>query len=96
MATIQRYILNEAFEVVPASMTAWRAFYSNPRRNIANTYIGDIRVSTVFIGLPNDIFETIIFFNDKDERQDEYRYDTYKEALEGHTQRCNDIVEGHI
>ena len=96
MATIQRYILNESFKVVPASMTAWRTFFSNPRRIIANTYIGDIRVSTVFIGLPNDIFETIIFFNDTDGRQEEYRYNTYQEALEGHAQRCNDIVEGHI
>lgn len=96
MATIQRYILTEAFQVVPASMTAWSAFFGNPRRIIANSYIGDIRVSTVFIGLPNDIFETIIFFNDKDERQEEYTYNTYREALEGHTQRCTDIVEGHI
>ena len=68
MATIQRYILTEAFEVVPASMTAWRAFFGNPRRIIANSYIGDIRVSTVFIWVPNDIFETSIYFNDKEKR----------------------------
>lgn len=96
MATIQRYILNEAFEVVPANMTAWREFFGNPRRIIAKSYFGEIVVSTVFIGLPNDIFETIIFFNDRDGRQEEYTYDTYQEALEGHIQRCNDIIVGNI
>lgn len=96
MATIQRFILDKNFDVVPASMTAWRTFFGNPRRIIAKTFFGDIMVSTIFIGLSNNIFETIIFFNDKDRRQEEYRYNTYQEALEGHNQRCSDVINGNI
>jgi hypothetical protein len=46
------YILNEAGEPVPASDTAtWGRFMESGERQLANDLVGDIRVSTVFLGI---------------------------------------------
>ena len=56
---------------------------------VGNDMIGDVQVSTVFLGLDHRfgdgtpiLFETMIFGGEHDEYQE--RYETWDEALEGH------------
>jgi len=89
---ISCFILDSNFEVIPVGIRSWRSFFDSPMRIIGNTYINDIRISTVFIGLDNNIFETIVFYNDEEgTEQVETRYSTYIEALVGHNDICDSI-----
>jgi hypothetical protein len=61
-------ILNEAGEVIPATMEEWAHFIETPARTIAYDYFNDDQflVSTVFIGLQftygsSNWFETMVF-----------------------------------
>jgi hypothetical protein len=74
-------------DVVKVDPSAWR-FQSGEERRVAVDEIGDVRVSTVFLGLdhgyggPPIIFETMIFGGPHDKYQE--RYSTWQEAEEGH------------
>lgn len=85
------YYVLDGHEAVPcADVLEWgRAFGDTEKRRVAATEIGDIHVSTVFLGLdhsfgegPPMIFETMIFGGDHDE--DQWRYSTWEEAEKGH------------
>jgi hypothetical protein len=65
---------------------------------VAQENIGDVRVSTVFLGMdhsfgegPPLIFETMIFGGEHDEFQD--RCSTYAEAEEMHARACRMVRE---
>jgi len=89
---ISCFILDSNFEVIPVGIRQWRTFFDSPMRRIGDTYINDIRISTIFIGLDNNIFETIVFYNDEEGTEDvETRYGTYIKALVGHNDICNSI-----
>lgn len=82
------YKLNENKEPVPVDLFEW-ANVMNGERHVGNDFIGDIHVSTVFLGLnhqygdgPPLLFETMIFGGDHDNYQE--RYCTWAEAEEGH------------
>lgn len=74
----------------PMDMDAWaRAFEDTPARIVGSDYIGDIHVSTVWLGLnhawgdgPPLIFETMIFGGAHDQYQE--RYATKESAVAGH------------
>lgn len=68
----------------------WAKWYEDADRHIADTVIGDIRVSTVFLGINHEwdpgkpplLFETMMFGGEYDE--DMWRYSTWEEAEAGH------------
>ena len=63
---------------------------NNPQRKVVKQeHIGDVYISTVFLGLDHSwnsdipvLWETMIFGEEYDQYQD--RYTSYKDALEGH------------
>lgn len=90
----EHYIL-EGKKAVPTDLMTWaRAFEKSADRIVAKSSKGDVRVSTVFLGLnhqwepggPPEIFETMIFGGEHD--QDMWRYATWEEAEEGHRKAC--------
>jgi hypothetical protein len=87
-----RYILDEKGEPVPcASLMEWAKWIEGGgSRRVAEDFVGDVRVSTVFLGLdhsfvdgPPVLWETMIFGGPHDEYQE--RYTSREAALAGHT-----------
>jgi len=70
------------------SWAMWFEVASRDRRRvIKSTQVDEfIRVSTVFIGLERELFETMIFGGQHNQYQD--RYYTYEDALAGHQRAC--------
>jgi hypothetical protein len=93
----EHYILDADHNAKPAELMEWAKFFEDmSKRRVANDHIGDVRVSTVFLGLdhsfgegPPLIFETLIFGGPLD--QEMWRYSTWDEAVEGH-QHAVDLV----
>jgi len=86
------YILNNNNKPIPASITEagdWLEEGSD-RRTVKRDEVGDILVSTVFLGLDHSwtpggkpvLWETMIFGGEHDQYQE--RYTSHKDALEGH------------
>ena len=88
------YKLDENNNVVPSSLIEWSEFLEGKEpsynRYIGDDTIGEMRISTVFIGIYLEIglnnkpltFETMVFKNGRSIYIEEYS--TYKEAEEGH------------
>lgn len=86
------YILNNNNKPIPASITEAADWLeeSSDRRTIKRDEIGDILVSTVFLGLDHAwipggkpvLWETMIFGGEHDQYQE--RYTSHEDALEGH------------
>lgn len=85
-----RYILRGK-EVIPVDdLMEWAENFEKSDRKIARDEIGDVVVSTVFLGLDYEmfgsslpiVFETMIFEGEHDGYQERYR--TYDEAVKGH------------
>jgi hypothetical protein len=94
------YALNDDHTVRPISDTLeWaRAFEDRDKRRVARDQIGEVTISTVFLGLdhswgggPPLIFETMIFGGEHSD--DQWRYSTWYEAVEGH-RRAVALVRG--
>ena len=92
------YILdenNKPLESTIIKYVEWEE--ANPeKRAVKQEYVGDVRISTVFLGLDHvwnsDIpvlWETMIFGGEHDQYMD--RYTSYEDALEGH-QTALDLV----
>lgn len=86
----RHYILIEKEPVPADDILTWIAWMKSANNIIEQTDIGDIKVSTVFLGLdrqwkdgPPLLFETMIFGGEHDE--DQWRYATWEEAEQGHT-----------
>lgn len=85
-----KYILDENGNPRPEpDLIKWGQWFETNNRRIAYDEIGDVRVSTVFLGLDHAhghgeplIFETMIFGSEHDGFQT--RYSTKEEALAGH------------
>lgn len=86
---MDHYIL-DGHQPVPCDLMTWgRWFESRENRHVANDYIGDVHVSTVFLGLnhqfgagPPLLFETMIFGGEHDQYQE--RCSTWDEAVAMH------------
>jgi hypothetical protein len=87
---MEHYILGADGEpVVEPNVIAWAIWYETADRRIAETRIGGVRVSTVFLGLdhrfgdgPPILWETMIFDGPLDGYQE--RYASAAEARVGH------------
>jgi hypothetical protein len=97
-----QYILDENGEPVEVDdLMVWAKWLENSGdvRRIARDTIGDVDVSTVFLGLDHNwgmsgpplLFETMIFGGEHDDWQD--RYSTKEDALKGH-KRAMKMVKG--
>ena len=95
------FILDENHNVIPAANTLeWGEFFNKPDRIVAATEIGEIRVSTVFLGIDHSwggdkpvVFETMIFGGEHDQYQD--RCCTWVEAEAMHVKAVA-IAKGEL
>jgi len=74
---------------VKCDMYKWATWNNGPNRDVKKTNIGDIKISTVFLGLDHNwgqgpplLFETMVFGGKLDQEQE--RYTTWEEAETGH------------
>jgi hypothetical protein len=87
-----KYILDEQGNPVPVEdVIEWGKWFETADRHIGKDTIGDVTVSTVFLGIDHSygtgapvLFETMVFGGVHDGYQD--RYTTRWEALIGHIQ----------
>jgi len=84
-----QYILEGHTPVPVDDLISWGRWFQKANRQVAHDRVGDVRVSTVFLGLdhgygdgPPVLFETMIFGGPHDQYQE--RYSTWEEALDGH------------
>ena len=84
------YIL-DGHEPVPVDRMTWARWFESADRQVAESIQGDVRVSTVFLGLDQNfgdlfglpiLFETMVFVNGESQACDRYR--TWDEAEAGH------------
>ena len=87
---MKHYILEDEKVIEETDVLKWVSWFENANRQIANNYVGQVQISTVFLGIDHffgntDIpilFETMIFGGEYDNYQE--RYCTLEEAKEGH------------
>lgn len=85
------YILDGEKRVIPArDVVEWGNFFESGARIVEQTGVGDVRVSTVFLGIdhrhfgagPPLVFETMIFGGPLHHEQ--WRYSSWDDAETGH------------
>jgi hypothetical protein len=93
-----KYILSGRTPVLCEDISQWGTWMENAERHVAKTEIGDVQISTVFLGLdhsfgsgPPILFETMIFGGVHHEYLK--RYSTWEDAEEGH-KRAVEFVKG--
>jgi hypothetical protein len=93
------YYILRGKKPVPVDASKWAFWYEKADRHVAKDTIGEVYVSTVFLGLgmcfedtPTDLFETMTFGGEYDQYQ--RRYATWDEAKAGHDQVVLAITEG--
>jgi hypothetical protein len=57
---------------------------------------GDVLISTVFIGLGTELYETMTFGETSVCTEDQFRYDTKEQAVKGHSKVYHEIMGAHI
>jgi hypothetical protein len=96
----EHYVMNADGEVEATDMMTWARWFekAGASRVIAKTPVGDVKVSTVFLGLdhsfgdgPPLIFETLVFGGPLDGEME--RYSTRAQALAGHTAMVKRVTE---
>ena len=76
------YVLMGKLAVPAKDVLEWSRWFETAERQIALTTIGPIRISTVFIGLKGQLFETMIFRGRGGDEM--WRYTSYQDAVAGH------------
>ncbi len=87
---LNKYILVNGQPVVCRNVVEWMKWFDSADRVVANTKVGRVRVSTVFLGLDHAwglrqkpvLFETMVFGGPCDGEQ--WRYATLGAAKRGH------------
>ena len=88
---MNRYYILKDKKVIPVNdVLEWAKMFEKKDRRVAEDNIGEVRISTVFLGLNHRfgkgkplIFETMVFGNCIFDNYQE-RYSTYEEAEKGH------------
>jgi len=99
MIPMHTIILDDDGEPRPADLLEWVRWFETADRTVIQTTVGDVLISTVFLGLDHRLgaaglpvlWETMIFGGDHDGRQT--RYTSRLEALIGHATAVA-LVEG--
>jgi hypothetical protein len=97
MDEVKYYTLKNK-KVVPTDLMGWALAFESLNRHVAQTWIKDINVSTVFLGIDHNflgskllLFETQVFGGEHDRLIN--RYSTWEEAEEGHAKICKRVEE---
>ena len=84
-----KYILDGHKAVPEPALMIWAQWMEKADRHVAKTVIGDVEISTVFLGQDHSfgddgplLFETMAFGGEHD--QEEERYATWEQAEKGH------------
>jgi len=84
----EHYIL-DGHATVPVDLMTWARWFETAKRHVSEEMIGDVRISTVFLGLdhqygpgPPLLFETMVFGGSLD--QEQTRCSTWEEAEHMH------------
>lgn len=92
-----RYILDGRTPQPAESLEAWARWFENAERHVADLRDGDIRVSTVFLGLDHNwgsgpplLFETMVFGGPLDGEQD--RCSTWEHAERMHREMAERVT----
>jgi len=96
-----KYILKDKTPVPCPDLMEWAEWFEKGNRRVAQTTIGKLRVSTVFLGLdhsfdpkgPPLLFETMVFGDDDDGEICE-RCSTWEQAKKQHEKICALIEKG--
>jgi len=99
MRLVDRHILDANGEPVPCEdLFTWGRWMQTADRHVAHTHFGDVRVSTVFLGLdhsfgdgPPVLWESMVFGGPLD--QEQRRYTSRADADAGHTALCMAVVD---
>ena len=93
------YILDGKEPVEVSDIMTWATQFEMTDRIVEQTTIGQVRVSTVFLGLdhqfgdgPPLLFETMVFGGEHD--QEQWRYSTWDEAVAGHAAAVESVGYG--
>lgn len=85
------YVLQGREPVIEPDFDKWAAFMSSDARVVAKTTVGDILISTVFLGINHDywggpplLFETMIFGGHEGVDEDQQRCSTWEQAEAKH------------
>jgi len=93
------YILDSDRQPRRVAMLEWAQYFEHANRHVANDTVGDVHISTVFLGVdhrhygsgPPLIFETMIFGGELDGSQ--WRYSTWDDAEVGHAMAVKRVRE---
>lgn len=86
-----KYILDtDGNPKLEPDLLKWAQWYESHERHVAEDYVGNVRVSTIFLGLDSAFFswespllwETMIFGGEHDTYQERYR--SREDAIAGH------------
>jgi hypothetical protein len=95
-----RYILDGHEPVEEPDFLTWARWFETADRHVRDSFQGDVRVSTVFLGLDHNfgdlfgrpiLFETMAFVGHESVAQDRYR--TWEEAEAGHARIVAEVFK---
>lgn len=85
---VSQYVLIGKIPRPEPDIIQWGKWFEKNNRHVADTMVGDVRVSTVFLALDHNfgsgrplLFETMTFGDDIEHQE---RYSTWEEAEMGH------------
>jgi hypothetical protein len=91
------YILNGHKPTPEPDIIAWGYWFATADRHVAESIQGDVRVSTVFLGLDHGfggrpkLFETMVFVGHAEQGCE--RYSTWDEAEAGHARWVKQVFK---
>ncbi len=93
-----KYILINKKPVAEPDLLAWAGWFETAERHVAKDQLGDVKVSTVFLGVdhsfghgPPLLFETMVFGGSLDQEMN--RYSTWEQAEAGHREMLRRVKE---
>jgi hypothetical protein len=94
-----KYILNGHEPMLENDFMRWATWFEDADRHVRDSFQGDMRVSTVFLGLdhnfadhgPPILFETMAFIGHNSISCE--RYSTWAEAEEGHKRHVAEVFK---
>jgi len=96
----RHYILDQNSLPIEADFITWARWFETANRTLEKTEVGDVIISTVFLGLDHSfsetthpiLYETMIFGGPLDEFQ--WRYSNRESALLGHARAVAKVKAG--
>lgn len=94
-------LLNDHSVQIEPDLKKWGKWMESADRHVAKTDLGEVWISTVFLGIDHGfgeklpvLFETMIFGGVRD--QEQWRYTTWDEAVAGHEKAVRLVKPRHL